>query len=291
LGDLGSSRVFADPAKSSGPAAGIQKAAGTGIQVVSGPDPSLADNADFVVVVAGLTPEDEGEEYTGAGDRTSFALDGKSGSNNQNNLITQLAAKKKPMVVVLEGGSVIDLPWLDQVPAVVMAWYPGMDGGAALGELSTTPASATSYRSAGRKPGPTSPCSPAVRPPRWTTSSAIDFSTRMERLRSFRLDMGLATRPFNTATSRCPAVTSRRTAWSRCRATSATRVRSYDEVAFLFVSYPNTKARRPAKELKGFYRASLDAGQTKRISIPLRIADLKYWDMTSNGWQVESGPV
>jgi beta-glucosidase len=64
-----------------------------------------------------------------------------------------------------------------------------------------------------------------------------------------------------------------------------------DEVAFLFVSYPNTKARRPAKELKGFYRATLDAGQTKRITIPLRIADLKYWDMTSNGWQVASGPV
>ena len=39
------------------------------------------------------------------------------------------------MVVVLEGGSVIDMPWLDQVPAVVMAWYPGQVGGAALGRL------------------------------------------------------------------------------------------------------------------------------------------------------------
>ncbi|MEO8000340.1 MAG: glycoside hydrolase family 3 C-terminal domain-containing protein, partial [Arenimonas sp.] len=53
----------------------------------------------------------------------------------QNNLIRDVAARKKPMVVVLEGGSVIDMPWLDQVPAVVMAWYPGMSGGRALGEL------------------------------------------------------------------------------------------------------------------------------------------------------------
>ena len=39
------------------------------------------------------------------------------------------------MVVVLEGGSVIDMPWLDSVPAVVMAWYPGQRGGPALGKL------------------------------------------------------------------------------------------------------------------------------------------------------------
>ena len=39
------------------------------------------------------------------------------------------------MVVVLEGGSVIDLPWLDAVPAVVMAWYPGQRGGPALAKL------------------------------------------------------------------------------------------------------------------------------------------------------------
>jgi beta-glucosidase len=68
-----------------------------------------------------------------------------------------------------------------------------------------------------------------------------------------------------------------------------------DEVVFLFVSYPNTKARRPAKELKGFYRVSLEAmgtaGNAKRITIPLRVADLKYWDMTTSKWVVESGPV
>src|SRR5262249_32144235 len=100
-----------------------------------GNDPNLADGADFVVVVAGLTPEDEGEEYTGAGDRPNFSLDGKKGGTLQNNLISAVAGKHKPMVVVLEGGSVIDMPWKDQVPAIVMAWYPGMDGGRALAEL------------------------------------------------------------------------------------------------------------------------------------------------------------
>ena len=41
----------------------------------------------------------------------------------------------KPMVVVLEGGSIIKMPWLANVPAVVMAWYPGQMGGRALGKL------------------------------------------------------------------------------------------------------------------------------------------------------------
>jgi len=43
--------------------------------------------------------------------------------------------------------------------------------------------------------------------------------------------------------------------------------------------------------LKGFYRVSIEAGQTKRVTIPLRVSDLKYWDMAANRWNVESGPV
>ena len=64
-----------------------------------------------------------------------------------------------------------------------------------------------------------------------------------------------------------------------------------DETAFLFVSYPNTTVRRPAKELKGFVRETVTPGQTVRVTIPLRISDLKYWDMTSSSWKIESGPV
>jgi beta-glucosidase len=61
-----------------------------------------------------------------------------------------------------------------------------------------------------------------------------------------------------------------------------------DEVAFMFVSYPNATARRPAKELKGFQRVSLDPGQTKRVTFPLQISDLQYWD---GGWKPSTGAV
>ena len=64
-----------------------------------------------------------------------------------------------------------------------------------------------------------------------------------------------------------------------------------DEVALLFVSYPDTTKTRSMKELKGVARVSLEANQTKRITIPLRVSDLTYYDSTSKGMVVDSGSV
>jgi len=64
-----------------------------------------------------------------------------------------------------------------------------------------------------------------------------------------------------------------------------------DEVVLLFVSYPDTKARRPIKELKGFARVSVPAGSKKTVQIPLRVSDLKYWNSTDKKWVVETGTV
>jgi beta-glucosidase len=293
LGDLGSSRAFADPAKSSGPFAGIKKAAGAGVSVVSGSDASLADAADFVVVVAGLTPQDEGEEYTRAGDRSNFALDGKSGGSAQNNLIMQVAQKGKPMVVVLEGGSVIDMPWLAQVPAVVMAWYPGMDGGNALGELLFGDANFSGKL-------------PVTWPKRWEdeptfssgTTTTMDYYLgyryfdhgSIEPLYPFGFGLSYTSFEYANLQVPCSEVSKNGVVEISADVTNTGKAKG-DEVVFVFVSYPSTHARRSQKELKGFYRVSLDAGQTKRVTIPLRVSDLKYWDMASNAWQIESGPV
>ena len=293
LGDLGSSRVYADPAKSTGPFAGIGAAAGGSIKVTSGSDASLADGADFVVVVAGLTPEDEGEEYTGAGDRPNFSLDGKSKTNAQNTLIAQVASKKKPMVVVLEGGSVIDMPWLADVPAVVMAWYPGMDGGHALGDLLMGNVSFSGKL-------------PITWPKQWNdepvfnagTTTPMDYylgyrhfdHEAIEPLYPFGHGLSYTTFEYKYLQIPCADVSKGGVVDVTVDITNKGAVKG-DEVAFLFVGYPATKARRPVKELKAFRRVSLSPGETKRVTIPLRIYDLKYWDSSSNSWQIESGPV
>jgi beta-glucosidase len=45
----------------------------------------------------------------------------------------------------------------------------------------------------------------------------------------------------------------------------------------------------PVKELKGFQRVTLEPGQAKRVTIPIRLSDLKYWDTSTESWQVERG--
>ncbi len=71
-----------------------------------------------------------------------------------------------------------------------------------------------------------------------------------------------------------------------------------DDTVMVFVSFPNTKARRGPKELKGFARVSLAAGEAKQVTIPVRLSDLDYFQTdaptasaTTGHWVVESGPV
>jgi beta-glucosidase len=66
-----------------------------------------------------------------------------------------------------------------------------------------------------------------------------------------------------------------------------------DEVSFVFVSYPNTTrtGHSNVKELKGFTRTTIKAGATAMVQIPVRVADLKYWDTPSDKWVFEKGAI
>jgi beta-glucosidase len=197
------------------------------------------------------------------------------------------------MVVVLEGGSVIDMPWLDQVPAVVMAWYPGMTGGTALGKLLFGDVNFSGKL-------------PLTWPKRWEDEPVFSSgaTTAMDYYLGYRhfdnksiaplypFGHGLSYTKFEHKNLGVPCsdVTKNGVVNVTVDVTNSGTVAG-DEVVFLFVSYPGATARRPAKELKGFHRVSLEAGLTKRVTIPLRVADLKYWDTAGNRWQVASGPV
>ncbi len=323
-GDLGSSRVFPDPAKSMGPFAGIQATAPAGVTVVAGN--TVADvpaDADFVVVVAGLTPQDEGEEYTGAGDRKTLTLDAKQDpgsmyANIQNNLISAVAALGKPMVVVLEGGSVIDVtPWIGSLPpasALVMAWYPGQRGGEALGDLLWGQVNGVSYNFGGKLPftwanlndydtfngaGNSSSGGSTVFHYfvgyRWFDNKGLTMTPAQG---TFPFGYGLSYTSFAYSKPQlgCTAIGQGGVLPVVFNVTNTGTVAG-DEVAMVFVSFPmNTTARRPAKELKGFARVSLAAGETKQVTVPVRLSDLDYFqndatDPTGGRWLVQSGPV
>jgi beta-glucosidase len=93
---------------------------------------------DVVIACLGFTPEMEGEEMgdvgvqgEGGGDRLAIGLPGR-----QFELLKKLQSSGKPVVLVLTGGSAIELNWAKaHVPAIVMAWYPGEAGGHAVADV------------------------------------------------------------------------------------------------------------------------------------------------------------
>jgi beta-glucosidase len=293
LGDRGSSRVHANPATSVGPFAGLELHKPADVTVVNGSTADAAADADFVVVVVGYTAADEGEEYTGASDRDSLAL-----PEVHNTLVSQVAALGKPMVVIVEAGGVVDMPWLSSVPAVVMAWYPGQRGGDALGRLLFNKANFS-----GRLPV-TWPRAVSDFPPfvDGEVNTTMDYYVGYKRfdklniqpLYAFGHGLSYSTFKYERLSIPCGTVT------PQGIINVEVDVRNVEgpageEVVMVFASYPNSTARRPVKELKGFGRVYLEPGQAKRITIPIRVQDLNYWDSTkpagTDGWTVEAGDV
>jgi beta-glucosidase len=70
-----------------------------------------------------------------------------------------------------------------------------------------------------------------------------------------------------------------------------TGTRPGDEVVELYVQHLQSKVERPQEELKGFQRVSLEPQQTRTVQIPVRVANLAYWDSKSGSFQVEQEPI
>ena len=70
-----------------------------------------------------------------------------------------------------------------------------------------------------------------------------------------------------------------------------TGTRAGDEVAQLYVAFPGSKVQRPITQLRGFSRLHLKAGESRTFELPLKAADLAWWDERAHGWQLEPGPV
>ena len=67
--------------------------------------------------------------------------------------------------------------------------------------------------------------------------------------------------------------------------------RDGQEVVQLYVKHMGSKVERPIKELKGFQRVALKAGETKTVQIPLKAKDLAYWDVQKKAWVLEDDKI
>jgi len=86
----------------------------------------LAEEADVVIAVVGLNADIESEGF----DRKTLSLPGRT-----NELIQEIAKVNKKTVVVTQAGSAITMPWVDEVPSIVHAWYLGNATGDAIAQV------------------------------------------------------------------------------------------------------------------------------------------------------------
>jgi beta-glucosidase len=304
LGDRGSDRVNADPLTSIGPFDGIQQVAATrGINnVTSGSTADDAALADLVVVVVGYTPGDEGEEYAvlSGGDRSSLAL-----PPEQEQLVDDVLALNKPTVVVVESGSVVNVPWLSHAnrnQATIWAGYGGMRAGTAFGKLLFGDANF-----GGKLPmaWPAESALPAFASNDPNTSRASvsmdyffgyrEYDRRVSQGQTvdlvFPFGHGLSYTTFAYSDFQVPCThVSANDVLDVTATITNTGTKSGDEVAFLFVEGPTPSGEpRSVKELKSFARVSLAAGDSGRVHLPVRTRDLWHFSVARQSWVIDPG--
>ena len=291
IGDTGSSSVRPDFVVT--PLQGIQDAFGDqvtiehiGKDVLDGDDIARIESADAVIVVTGLTAEDEGESLIGAGDRPDLGL-----SEERVALIQDAAAANDRAIVVLEGGSAITMgDWLPEIEALLMAWYPGQMGGHAIAELlfgDTNPS--------GKLPI-TFPTGLDQLPPFDNESLAVTYDyfhgyrylDRNDFNPEFPFGFGLSYTTFSLDNLRADQTQASNgdVVLFSVDITNTGTVRGA-EVVQLYVTYPGSAVERTERELRGFAKVALDPGETRTAEISVPVNDLAYYDVMDSAWALE----
>ncbi len=318
LGDHGSSRVR--PPHVVTPARAIAEAAadrGLVLAIDGGNDLdsaiAVARDADVAIVVVGYTSRDEGE-FLGwqGGDRASLEL-----RRHDRELIRRVSAANPRTVVVLGVGSpVLTRSWDATVPAILVSWYAGMEGGHALADLLFGDAEPTGRLSA------TWPETPADLPAfqRWARRVRYDFHhgyrklDRDGRRAAWPFGFGLGYASFDVA---APRIARRRlspadTLEVRVALRNTSRRRG-SELVQLYVgprpAAPGALAalrrrgpaphdavtawaaavERPVRELRAFARVELDPGRRGEAVLRVAVDDLRVWDPARREFVVAPG--
>jgi beta-glucosidase len=238
---------------------------------------TAAKNADAVIAVVGITSQLEGEEMPVSepgflgGDRTSIDL-----PQPEEDLVEAVAATGKPLAVVLLNGSDLSVNWINEhANAVLDAWYPGEEGGAAVAETlsgKNNPAGrlpVTFYKSVDQLPnfedyGMTN------RTYRYFTGKAL-----------YPFGYGLSYTKFNYSDLSIPveALAAGQPVGADVTVTNTGKVEG-DEVVQVYLKFPAVKGA-PLIALRGFQRVHLEPGASQKVHFDLKDRDLAM--VTENG--------
>jgi beta-glucosidase len=219
----------------------------------------IARKADVAIMVMGLSPRIEGEEGDSQGDRHCIELPGV-----QQELIEAVYATGTPVVLVLLCGSAIAIPWAQEhLPAILVAWYPGEEGGTALAEVLFG-----DVNPSGRLPVTFYAATEDLPP----------FSDYRMAGRTYRYFQGTPLYPFGFGLSYTTFAYSNLTmpdelAVGKPLTVSATVTntgdRAGDEVVQLYVSDLDATVPVPIRQLQGIRRVHLAPGESVQVSFTL----------------------
>lgn len=245
---------------------------------------AAAQGADAAIVCIGLNPTIESE-----GKDRPYAL-----PTGQDALVRAVRAVNPRTVVVYNGGGSSDMAsWVDQVPALLYAWYPGQNGNEALAEILFGDVSPT-----GKLPYSVER--------RWRDSPAVANYPGKDLRESYSEGLYVGYRGFDRAKVRARFPFGFGLTYTRFQLLSVRPVSggdrpvyevavknsgrvAADEIVQAYVAPVHPRVDRPAKELKGFARVHLKPGETKTVRFQFSPRDFAYWSVAKHGWQVDPG--
>ena len=240
----------------------------------------LAKNANVVLLCMGL---DEIKESEGI-DRADMKL-----AENQLELLAAVAAANPNVVVLLSAGSSLESDWVKDCKALVYGCLGGQAGAGALVEVLT---------------GAQNPCGKLAET--WARSYAdtparenfggdgptVEYREGLYVGYRYYDTAGVPTAfPFGYGLSYTSFAYSDLKADETGVTLTVTNTGSCAgaEVVQLYVAKPDAKVFRPVKELKGFTKVQLEAGESKTVTIPLDDKAFRYWNVKTDRWEVEGG--
>ena len=241
---------------------------------------SQAKMADVVILCIGL---DESSESEGL-DRTHIGIPAV-----QKQLLDDVTAANPNVVAVVSAGSVIETDWVEQCKAVVHGYLGGQAGAGAMLEVLT---------------GWQNPCGKLAEtiPLRYEDTPAVRYFPGKKQNAEYREGLYVGYRYYETANKavRYPfgyGLSYTTFAYSDLKVNAdkvtftLTNTGSVAgaEIAQLYVAKPDATVFRPAKELKGFAKVFLKAGESKTVTIPLDDKTFRYWNVATDSWEVEGG--
>ncbi len=238
----------------------------------------LARAADTAVVVVATTERVESEGY----DRTDLQLPGR-----QDDLVHAVAAANPNTVVIVNAGSPVELPWRDEVAAVLLGWFPGQEGGAALADVLTG-----AHEPGGRLPttwgsltdAPVTQVTPENGELPYTEGVFIGYRAWEKAGRTpsypFGHGLGYTDWSYDAIEADGTSVTVRIT---------NSGARHGREVVQVYLAPVETDPERPARWLAGFAGVEADPGESVDVVLELPRRSFEMWDETANAWAFVKG--